>query len=79
MDTQPLRNRLTFTLLETVQTPVLIIRGGSDLASPAPLSKYFSDRVKTAETLVVPDAGHSVHWEEPEIFNKAVLDFIGKY
>jgi pimeloyl-ACP methyl ester carboxylesterase len=79
MDSQPLRNRLTFLILETVQTPVLIIRGGADLASPAPLSHFFSDRVKTAETLVVPDAGHSVFWEQPEIFNSAVLDFIGKY
>jgi pimeloyl-ACP methyl ester carboxylesterase len=24
----------------------------------------------------VPDAGHAVQWEQPEIFNKAVLDFI---
>ena len=79
MATQPLRNRLTFSLLESVITPVLIIRGGADLASPAPLSRYFSDRVKTAETLVVPDAGHSVFWEEPEIFNRAVLEFIGKH
>jgi pimeloyl-ACP methyl ester carboxylesterase len=79
MDSQPLRSRLTFSLLETIKTPVLIIRGGADLASPAPLSHFFSDRVRHAETLVVPDAGHSVFWEQPEIFNRAVLEFIRKH
>ena len=79
MDSQPLRNHLTFSALEKVQTPVLIIRGGADLASPAPMSRFFSDRVKHAETLVVPEAGHSVFWEEPEVFNHAVLEFIGKH
>ena len=79
MDSQPLKQTLTFDALENMITPVLIIRGGADLASPAPLSRFFSDRVDHAETLVVPDAGHAVFWETPDIFNKAVLDFINKY
>jgi pimeloyl-ACP methyl ester carboxylesterase len=79
MDTQPLKNRLTFDLLETIETPVLVIRGGADIASPAPLHRYFTERVKNAEVLVVPDAGHSVFWERPDIFNNAILEFIGKY
>jgi non-heme chloroperoxidase len=79
MNSQPLKQTLTFEALEKVTTPVLIIRGGADLASPAPMSQFFSDRVTHAETLVVPDAGHAVFWETPEIFNKAVLEFINKY
>ena len=78
MDTQPLKNRLTFDLISTVETPVLVIRGGADIASPAPLHRYFTERVDSAEVLVIPDAGHSAYWETPEIFNQAVLDFIGK-
>jgi len=27
----------------------------------------------------VAEAGHSVHWEQPEIFNRLVLDFIGRH
>jgi len=27
----------------------------------------------------VPNAGHSVYWEEPELFNRTVLDFIRKH
>jgi pimeloyl-ACP methyl ester carboxylesterase len=28
---------------------------------------------------VAPEAGHSVYWEEPELFNRAVLSFIVKH
>jgi pimeloyl-ACP methyl ester carboxylesterase len=28
---------------------------------------------------VVPECGHSAFWEQPEIFNRAVLDFISKH
>ena len=41
MDSQPLKQTLTFDALENMITPVLIIRGGADLASPAPLSRFF--------------------------------------
>ena len=29
--------------------------------------------------LVVPNAGHSVYWEEPDVFNRSVLDFIRRH
>lgn len=76
METQPLKLPLTFARLEGILAPVLVIRGGADLASPAPLHRYFTERVGNAEVLVVPDAGHSVFWERPEVFNRAVLAFI---
>lgn len=79
METQPLKNHLTFALLETVQTPVLLIAGGADLAAPAPLQHFFTDRVRSASSLVVPDAGHSTFWEQPEQFNRAALEFIRKH
>jgi pimeloyl-ACP methyl ester carboxylesterase len=79
MATQPLKNRLSFPLLESIEVPVLLISGGSDLAAPAPLQNYFSERVPHAETLHVPDAGHSTFWEQPEVFNRAVLAFIRKH
>jgi pimeloyl-ACP methyl ester carboxylesterase len=27
----------------------------------------------------MPESGHSTYWEQPELFNRAVLDFIGKH
>jgi len=78
MPTQPLKNRFTFDLLEMVQIPVLLIAGGADLLAPAPLLRYFTERATSAESLVVPDGGHSIFWEQPELFNRAALEFIGK-
>ena len=79
LPTQPLKNRLTLALLEKITAPTLLISGGSDLAAPAPLQRFFKDHIKHAETLTVPNAGHSTFWEQPEVFNRAVLEFIRKH
>ena len=76
---QPLRNHITFALLESIRTPVLLITGGSDLYAPPPVLRLFAARIKGSESLVVPEAGHSTYWEQPEVFNRAVLDFIRKH
>ena len=79
LDTQPLRNRLTFALLGKIEVPTLLIAGGADLSAPPPLQRFFTDSIKNSESLIVPDAGHSTYWEQPEIFNRAVLEFIRKH
>ena len=73
---QPLRNRITFTLLETIKTPALFITGDADLYAPPPLLRFFTLRIKNSKSAVMPDVGHSGYWEQPEIFNRNVLDFI---
>jgi len=76
---QPMRNRLTFPLLESIQLPALLLTGGADLYAPPAVMALFAARIKNSESLVVPDAGHSTYWEQPEIFNRAVLNFVGKH
>jgi pimeloyl-ACP methyl ester carboxylesterase len=76
---QPLRNRLTFSLLETIQTPTLLITGGSDLYAPPPIARMFASHIKRAELVIVPEAGHSTYWEQPDEFNRVVLQFVGKH
>jgi pimeloyl-ACP methyl ester carboxylesterase len=39
----------------------------------------FADRIKGSKFMVVPEAGHSTYWENPEVFNSAVLQFIRKH
>ena len=77
--TQPLRNRLTSSLLERIEIPTLLIAGGADLSAPPPLQRFYTARIKNSESLIVPNAGHSTYWEQPEIFNRAVLEFIHKH
>jgi len=76
---QPLKNRITFALLETLTVPTLLLTGDADMFAPPPVMKMFAARIKHASTLVVPEAGHSTYWEQPDVFNKAVLEFIGKH
>jgi pimeloyl-ACP methyl ester carboxylesterase len=76
---QPMRNRVTFSLLETIKAPTLLLTGGADLYAPPPLLRLFAARIKGSESIIVPEAGHSTYWEQPEVFNRAVLDFIGKH
>lgn len=75
----PMRNQLSLALFEQIRVPTLILAGGADMTAPPPLMKMFAERIKNAEFVVVPNAGHSTFWEQPEAFNSAVLDFIRKH
>jgi len=76
---QPLRNRITFALLENLMAPTLLITGGADLYAPPAVLRLFATHIKGAETLVIPQAGHSAYWEQPDVFNRTVLDFLKKH
>jgi pimeloyl-ACP methyl ester carboxylesterase len=76
---QSYRNRMTFSLLETLKVDTLLIAGGADLYAPSPLLGFFTARIKKSESLILPDVGHSGYWESPDVFNRAVLDFIRKH
>jgi pimeloyl-ACP methyl ester carboxylesterase len=76
---QPLRNRITFASLETIAVPTLLVTGDADMFAPPPVMRLFAAHIKHAEQIVVPEAGHSTYWEQPEAFNRAVLNFIRKH
>ena len=56
-----------------------MLTGDADLYTPPAVLRLFRARLKHAEFLIVPEAGHSAYWEQPEIFNRAVLGFIRKH
>jgi pimeloyl-ACP methyl ester carboxylesterase len=76
---QPLRNRITFASLDAIKLPTLLLTGGADMYAPPPLLPMFAARIKNSETFVVPEAGHSSYWEQPEVFNRVVLEFLRKH
>jgi pimeloyl-ACP methyl ester carboxylesterase len=73
---QGFRNRMTFSLLENIKAPAFFLTGDADMYAPPPLLKLFTVRIRNSERKVIPEAGHSSYWEQPEIFNDAVLSFI---
>ena len=41
--------------------------------------RIWAAHVKKHEWAVVPDTGHAIAWEQPEIFNKKVLNFVRRH
>ncbi len=76
---QPLKNRITEAMLANLNVPTLVICGAADLATPPSIARMIAAKIPHAELVVAPEAGHSVYWEEPEVFNRAVLSFIAKH
>ena len=75
---QTFRNRVTFALLETLSVPTLLMTGDADMYAPPPIMRMFAAHVKGSKAVVIPEAGHSGYWEQPEFFNRTVLEFIGR-
>ena len=73
---QPLKNRLTLAALETLNLPTLAIAGGADLYAPPGVMQAFVSRIRNAKSVTIPDSGHSPNWENPETFNRTVLEFL---
>ena len=73
-----LLNAFNWTTLGQMKTPTLLLYGGADLAAPPTLGRMVARHLPNREMVVVPEAGHSIYWEQPETFNRTVLDFLGK-
>lgn len=72
-------NKITFASLEKMLVPTLLIAGDADLWQPPVMTRMIARHVPNGELVVVPEAGHSIYWERPDIFNRVVLDFIGRH
>ena len=73
-----LLNKFSWATLEKMQVPTLLLYGAADLAAPPVLGRLVASHLPNRQMVVVPEAGHSVYWEQPQAFNRAVLDFLGK-
>ena len=76
---QPLRTPNTFAKIETIPTPSLIMAADADLLAPPALMRIWANHVKNHEWAIVPDSGHAIAWEQPDVFNEKVLEFIKRH
>jgi pimeloyl-ACP methyl ester carboxylesterase len=74
---QTLKNEITQVKLKQLKLPTLLIAGAADLYTPPSISRLIAAEIPNSRLALIPESGHSTYWEQPELFNRAVLDFIG--
>jgi 3-oxoadipate enol-lactonase len=62
--------------LPGIQCPVLILNGEKDTLATAADAKAMKEKIPNAELQFIPKAGHISNVENPEEFNKYLIDFI---
>ena len=63
--------------LHTIQAPTLVITGDADRLIPAANSDVLAQNIPGAKLIKVPGGSHGFNFETPDVFNRAVLDFLG--
>ena len=73
---QPLRSPNTHAKIATIPVRTLVMAAGADLIAPPALMKQWGMHLPNAEWATVFDAGHSIAWERPDVFNYNVMQFL---
>src|SRR5437763_979339 len=63
--------------LHLIAAPTLVITGDEDLPISPANSDVLARSIPGAKLVKVPGGSHGFNFETPEIFNRAVLDFLG--
>jgi pimeloyl-ACP methyl ester carboxylesterase len=63
--------------LPAIRVPTLVIVGANDDQFLVP-ADYIAAKVPGAEKVVIPDAGHAANIDQPDAFNRAVVDFLSR-
>ncbi|HWF93469.1 MAG TPA: alpha/beta hydrolase [Xanthobacteraceae bacterium] len=76
---QGVANKITTARVEAMKVPTLLITGDADLVNPPSILRMVARHMVGSEMLIAPEAGHSTYWEQPDIFNGALLGFLAKH
>ncbi len=74
----PLRakNPLPWSAIESIRVRTMLVAGGADLYMPVPLVLEYASHLRAARTVIIDECGHSAYWEQPDAFNRALLEFL---
>jgi len=76
----PLRTPNTPEKIGALSVPIFVIAGGIDLVTPSGAVRLWAEHLTAPhDWLLMPEAGHMLVWEQPELFNKAIIEFLGKH
>lgn len=64
------------TSLGAIRAPTLVISGADDAATPPDDGAFLTESIPAAESVILPDAAHLANVEQPELFNRALLEHL---
>ncbi len=62
--------------LGAIKTPTLILRGDQDAINPRREQEALAEAIPGSRVVVYHDAGHDLHWEQPERFAADLTTFV---
>lgn len=65
-------------LLAQVTVPTLVVTGADDTLIPPSESEKMARAIRGAQLVVIPRAGHLVAFEQPELFNHALREWLNQ-
>jgi 3-oxoadipate enol-lactonase len=65
--------------VERIRVPTLVIAGDEDRVYPPALARQLAERIPGAELVMMAGVGHLPNLEQPELFNRTVLEFMRKH
>ena len=68
----------TTARLGEIRCPIQIIVGEQDAGTPVAMSQAIHEAAPGSELVILPDASHLSNLQQPEAFDRALLDFLGR-
>jgi pimeloyl-ACP methyl ester carboxylesterase len=62
--------------LGKISCPALVLCGEDDMLTPPKYAHYLQDSIPGASLSIIPEAGHMVMVEQPELVNRAIAEFL---
>jgi 3-oxoadipate enol-lactonase len=68
----------TTAWLPNIKCPTLIMVGEKDMVTPPAAAQAMKDKIPNSELYIIPNAAHLSNMENPEEFNKHLVEFVAK-
>ena len=65
--------------LPNIAVPTLLIAGGEDTNSPAPMMEKMAGKISGSKYVELPGTGHLAPVENPEVFNHHLTQFLKRF
>jgi len=65
-------------LLERIHLPTRIVVGEEDKSTPVERAEALTAAISNADLVVIPEAAHLPNIEQADIFNEALMEFLGR-